>query len=1033
MSEIDPISPEGAPRFKQHGSALLAFMLIVVVGASFILVSNLNANVRQYARQAASTVILAEAKNALIAYAINYPENHPGEGPGYLPCPDISNNGSAGGSCSLAGGTTIGRFPWKTLELDNLRDDAGESLWYAVSDNFKNNPKAFAALNSDTPADFSVDGNGEVVAVIFAPGPPLAGQNRPAGPLAVANYLEDDNADGDASFVSRASGTFNDQIAVVTRKELMAAVEQRVINQLRTALKSYYDAYTAYPWLTPFADPKASRNELRGSHNGSDNSSTLDDSNADFTAWGVQAGDVVFNVTDGSIGVVTSATASSLSFGSLLFGTDNDFDDDDEYVVYVQALGARLKSTATSGSSGMTLTDTNRDFVALGVTPGDIIDKFNGTSMSSGAVQTVSANQLTVASLSGSATNSFASGETYVIRSNYGSATGANNSANLTDAYKNFQTMGIKAGDLVVNITDGSLSRVQSVSSATTLLMDTPILGTDNDFDTGDNYYIPRFGTDSATREGLLSVHRPGEYFRTGFNMDWSLLGTNGITISTNPSSAQTTYKNKVKTDIESSGSTFAIASSDGACVWREQAFIDCYGEKDISSMATTGVITSGSNTSTVTDSTQSFTTNGVKRGDLIQNFNDESDLFTRTADAGSSGTTLYDLGATFLSYDTSGPYELLVRNNATGIQGVVTQIVDNNTLIASSYPGGPAISFSGGNSYTLRQPQYMVVRTVASATSLTTSSLTATVPDFDSGEYYRIVPAALSISGSMDAVSGSTWMRDSSHDFNADGVEVGDIVEAGSTSNRSFGIINVVSGPWINATLYGGSSNTFFTSPYTYTVYHGYVSSRKFTFKVRFRGDGSSVYGTSGVRKRSACIGYDATCATTASSTNVPYDFSIPTITIRDYEDDGDLVATTTSTIPSTGTPIGRLRVADVDYYLAEDGSEVPDWFVRNKWYQDMYISFAVKQSPGVSGNCAAGTDCLSIQGKYSTNDTQAIVLSAGKELGNATCPDLSAQNRVNARVCDYFEGDNATTGDDTFQRDATTSFNDRLITVYP
>jgi hypothetical protein len=377
-----------------------------------------------------------------------------------------------------------------------------------------------------------------------------------------------------------------------------------------------------------------------------------------------------------------------------------------------------------------------------------------------------------------------------------------------------------------------------------------------------------------------------------------------------------------------------------------------------------------------------------------------------------------------------------MVLNNATGIQGVVTKIVDANTLVAEGYPGSPAISFSAGQSYTLRRPQYMVVSAAPSSqTTLSTKSLTATAPDFDSGEYYRIVSAANIISDTMDAVSGSTWMRDLDYNFGTQGVEVGDIVEAGSTGNRSYGIITTVSGNWIEATLYSGSSNTFFTSPYTYKIYHGYVSKRDLKFKLRFRAGtasprGKSVYASSGVRKRTGCIGYGTDCSAMTTAGSVPYNFGLPVITITDYEDDGDTAATTTSTIPSTGSPAGNIRVSNMDYFLAEGSGEIPNWFVHNKWHQYVYAAFSSGYQPGAGGACTAGTTCLQLSTPYAgtQNDRHAIVMTAGRE--------LASQNRAVAALTEshYLEGENATSGNDVFARNlVTATFNDEVSGVCP
>jgi hypothetical protein len=1022
----------GAFHHGQHGAALLAFMLILIVTAASMLMSRLNEHAQTYARDMRTQIALDQAKRALLQYAMNYPElrNDSEKGPGFLPCPfvnddtetptEIDDIGLPESNCSVGAGTTIGRLPFRILGLTDLRDSSGEYLWYAVSDNFKNVQTGNPVINSDTPGLLNVDGQGDVVAVVIAPGVAYGGQSgrtqdaKAAGFATLANYLEGTNATGAAvNFSSTAAGEFNDRIVTITRAELMEVIEKRVVSEARALLIAYADAIAlfeddsipatydgAYPWLAPFADPKSSFNPVRGSHTASSNSTSLTDSSQDFTEWGIQPGDLVRNITDGSVATVSSVAATTLTLGTLLHGTDNDFDRGDAYVVNVSQLGARLRSIATAGSSGTTLADSARDFVELGVTSGDVID--NVTSGSSAVVQTVSTNQITVQS--GGAT--FASGDAYAIRSNYGQATGGS-STTLVDTNKNFATMGLQAGDLVVNVTDGSIARVASVSSATTLTMSEIYLGTENDFDIGDYYYIPRFNTDSATREGLLSIHERGEHFRTGFDLDWNLLQSDGILIATTPSpagaAAHADYVTRTRLDAETSGSTYSFSSDEAACVWMNEDFVECSGWKQVDPVAVGGLVTSGTNTSTVTDSTQTFMTKRVKIGDIVQNFNDETDLFTRTTDAGSSGSTLYDVGANFTTYNTAGPYELLVRNNVTGVQGVVTEIVDDNTLIAEGYPGSSAIAFSAGQSYTLRRPQYMVVSAApASESTLTTKSLSGTAPDFDSGEYYRIVSAANTISDTLDAVSGSTWMRDLDHDFGAEGVEIGDIVEAGNTADRSFGIITGVSGNWINATLYSGSSNTFFTSPYTYKIYHGYVSRRELKFQVRFRGGtaaplGKNVYSVAGVRKRSACIGYGTDCSAIAAGGSVPYNFGNPVITITDYEDDGNIAATTTSTIPNTGSPTGNVRVAGIDYGLAEDDGEVPDWFIRNKWHQYVYVAFSSGFQPGGAGTCTAGTDCLQLSTPYAgtQNDRHSVVMTVGSE--------LASQNRAVSGVTEW------------------------------
>ncbi len=112
--------------------------------------------------------------------------------PGDLPCPDRDNDGDAD-AVPICNGAALGRLPWKTLGLPDLRDGDGERLWYAVSSSFKNNPRTLCGapgdagcLNSDSRGTITVrDRNGTVVnngsnpdaytpsgviAVIIAPG-----------------------------------------------------------------------------------------------------------------------------------------------------------------------------------------------------------------------------------------------------------------------------------------------------------------------------------------------------------------------------------------------------------------------------------------------------------------------------------------------------------------------------------------------------------------------------------------------------------------------------------------------------------------------------------------------------------------------------------------------------------------------------------------------------------------------------------------------------------------------------------------------
>ena len=124
----------------QRGSAILAIMLILIVASSYVLISQLNASSQRLKRQITSLEALNQAKAALISYAVSYPERTVTvtSGPGVLPCPSQDDNGVAPGNCAFNTvtpliSTSIGKFPWSTLNTGPLRDEAGELIWYVVT------------------------------------------------------------------------------------------------------------------------------------------------------------------------------------------------------------------------------------------------------------------------------------------------------------------------------------------------------------------------------------------------------------------------------------------------------------------------------------------------------------------------------------------------------------------------------------------------------------------------------------------------------------------------------------------------------------------------------------------------------------------------------------------------------------------------------------------------------------------------------------------------------------------------------------
>lgn len=235
-----------------RGYALIVLLALVAVGASawtWVTAATLDDGARERRTAAA----LAVARDALVGRAAGDDTR-----PGSLPCPDVDNDGVADGpfgNCTAY----LGRLPWRTLGLAELRDGWHERLWYALSPAFRDNPAA-GVLNSDTRGTLTVlDEDGHVIAddapaIVAAAGPALSGQLRGAGLAATASmYLEGENANGDTRYVIGASTTsFNDRVLVLKREELFRPVVARVAREAQAALDRYRATNGVYPPANPF-------------------------------------------------------------------------------------------------------------------------------------------------------------------------------------------------------------------------------------------------------------------------------------------------------------------------------------------------------------------------------------------------------------------------------------------------------------------------------------------------------------------------------------------------------------------------------------------------------------------------------------------------------------------------------------------------------------------------------------------------------------------------------------------------------------
>ncbi|QLI80992.1 hypothetical protein HZU75_05335 [Chitinibacter fontanus] len=275
--------PGAGAKCRQNGAVLLVLMLILTVGIASLLLASRNPRDPEAVRREQNAIILAQAREALLAWSLtrdgtvgtgNCSPSSSANGracaPLELPCPAnpnetaINSIGTSITSCNSAASPAarIGWLPWKTLGIPKLVDAYGEPLWYSVDYGFvvRTQDTEARKINSDSLSVLQLFQQGQEIsaqgenpaALIFSAGPPIGNQLRNS-PYAVAQYLEGAGAYSNATiggpYVSASlADDFNDQIVVITGRELIDLAAARVGVAIATQLQLYYQAFDAsYP------------------------------------------------------------------------------------------------------------------------------------------------------------------------------------------------------------------------------------------------------------------------------------------------------------------------------------------------------------------------------------------------------------------------------------------------------------------------------------------------------------------------------------------------------------------------------------------------------------------------------------------------------------------------------------------------------------------------------------------------------------------------------------------------------------------
>lgn len=136
-----------------------------------------------------------------------------------------------------------------------------------------------------------------------------------------------------------------------------------------------------------------------------------------------------------------------------------------------------------------------------------------------------------------------------------------------------------------------------------------------------------------------------------------------------------------------------------------------------------------------------------------------------------------------------------------------------------------------------------------------------------------------------------------------------------------------------------------------------------------------------------------------------------------------------TGGTVNTCGTSTGYTITIPIsvlaDHSIVNSTSAV-GWFVANDWHKVTYYAIGSGSAPGGSGACS-GSTCLTVTGGSAAG---ALFVYAGRDI---LSPAPNPARRPSSTLSDYLEGANATV-DDTFETRAVSStFNDRIIRIYP
>lgn len=249
---------------RSRGIALLVMMSLFLVAFTAITIGRLSLNSIEQKNNTRTVTSLAQARDAIMAFALVQATN--ARPPGTLPCPDTDGDGISNPPAAGACASQQGLVPFVTLGIARTVAGLGTqsplSLWYVIAAGYGGDAIGpFIPRNSSrqSPPVSTLTLNGQAMAfVVIDPGKPLNAQSPSTTPIgAVSNFLEapNDGINPNYTYSDFTDLTHNDKLSGMAVGTFWTSVEGRVLAEVRDLIQNYRNTCGAYPWAVPYAAP----------------------------------------------------------------------------------------------------------------------------------------------------------------------------------------------------------------------------------------------------------------------------------------------------------------------------------------------------------------------------------------------------------------------------------------------------------------------------------------------------------------------------------------------------------------------------------------------------------------------------------------------------------------------------------------------------------------------------------------------------------------------------------------------------------